>query len=304
MLAKVKKYIKSLKTIISFKCLLATGFYLIDPKQKSFEQVNFMKWMKTLFFKKIHAFIIGGGIIKAGSYAFGTSKSVLLVENGAYIKYFSEERMANFCIRYNIVNLLPYKYSKMLSFDYKKRMIYEERASGTNPCNTLESTVRLLDLYVKNYNETTVQIKQKSDGFDIVYLFQHGDFGHNNIFINLDSLTVVDLDSVNLFPFFYDVFYFLFLRCDWDISKRLFDSGIVYSYFLKLCEKCNYISNIDIYTIYLIEFVKNVTSEKCFFNTFVFAKTIKQKLSQLKNISLYKDAINFIDIFLKENHQK
>lgn len=296
MFKKIKLYLKHHKVVHSFKSLLASGFFVINPRDKTFEQVTFLKCLKSIFKFKIVAIIFGKGNIKAGRYSYGDSKMVLIIENKAFIKYKDRHKFVSFVSKIDVLNLLPYSFPEINQFNYKEKMIVESTVHGINPNDSISSIKDFVNSYNLCFRRVpSIQLPINDDkSIYLHYIFQHGDFGHNNVFINPGKLTVVDLDSINLYPLFYDLFFFLFLKCNWSITKTLMETSFIFDECEKIAEKFNFILTNDLYLCYLEAFIYSVTSEKEIYNRFVFANELLTKINSLNILKLtaYSRRIN------------
>lgn len=110
------------------------------------------------------------------------------------------------------LNKLSYQ-KPLISFDEEKSMVILERVYGNH--QTSEEYFALFCDYL--LDKLRVQITNKiGDDRDAVldkgfYVVQHGDCKNSNIIWNDYAPTMIDMEAIDLYPLFYDYFYYVFI---------------------------------------------------------------------------------------------
>ena len=227
--------------------------------------------------KKIIWFFRGNGRIEKGTYSYGFSKNALIVGNIVYLKYKVEQRFVDSLRTRDMRFLLPYKHPHIVSFDYNNLIIAEDRIFGISFNATLNTLIKLLRKYTSSFKTNVfynAEIKLLNKKQKVVYCVQHGDFQPENFLIDND-IQVFDLDNINFFPLFYDVFFLVFLHFKNDEIEYLFLSKTLEKSFNELLKNCGIHVEETLFDVYLYVFCKELLSEKNLYNRFLYAKRIR-----------------------------
>ncbi len=189
-------------------------------------------------------------------------------------------------------------------FDDSNQVIIEKRIKNNLEINLEEKFKNILDLNLKlfytkeniyktinfNYNKNNIKdemIRNICDKLEkiniennIPFLYLHGDMWESNIIFNDNGLYVIDWENAKEYPFFYDIFMFMFVEVFSKNNYELLDNFFNSKYDL-IFEK--------IFNIFDFEFTKN--KKKLYFLQFMYFVYLERwsKISNKKyKVKLYE----------------
>lgn len=188
----------------------------LEPGKYFFDNESFSKQNKNdryPFWDKIRIFIRNKsnvGLHASGSCFIGKYKAKLFFEDIIVFYVFNKKRYeitkANYYLFHEKLN---YNFVEYYFCDHDKRIItnvidgvvYNDDAHFQKFLNVI------MDQYVLN---NVVERKQIDDFTNVPFFVQHGDCKNNNILWKLEEPILIDLEAVDSYPIFYDLFYYVF----------------------------------------------------------------------------------------------
>lgn len=131
-------------------------------------------------------------------------------------------------------NSLCYQYAKYIGFDYKKKCSVVNYQTSEGYSKSLDKVIRAAEyilrmnilcnktFYHKFLSEKTVTM-QSAHLSDCVCYVQHGDLALPNVLFNGEEITVIDIDTINIYPALFD---FIRLIIDFpDAFQKFIDNA-------------------------------------------------------------------------------
>lgn len=151
-----------------------------------------------------------------GRYHISPYKYVVIFEDYTY--YLTKERKRYIHIKERLLsfeNKIPYLIPEV-SFDDSRQMMILNTVSG-NQHNDEKHFHQFIQYCFESLKHTDISVKAMAMGEqcrDIVFCVQHGDCNNRNIlWDDYDNITLIDLDDINEYPMFYDLFYYILSVC-------------------------------------------------------------------------------------------
>lgn len=203
---KLNRYINIRKAFKSLSFVLENGMCYIEG-DKFFLIKNIGSHQRFSFkIKSKEKYVT---LLKEGSFKITPYKYLLLGESVVYTVVRGKERFN--CIQEKLTSYrdqLPYK-TMECKFIGKRNLIISNVITGKQ-FNDDAHLKQFIEYYFKHINSKLFANKRVDmNGIkkEIVFYPQHGDCYSKNIFWNGSEPTLIDLDDVDLYPLFYDVFY-------------------------------------------------------------------------------------------------
>lgn len=229
-------------------------------------------------FRKVHISSSEKNIIllKKGSFHLTPYKTILLGENNAF--YFFKN-----LDNYNDVKRRILSLSSSLGFEIMRSEFLDNHALLIS--NIVEGKQfkdeghlsKLMTNLFSLYNAERKDVGERLiDGVDghVLFMVQHGDCHLGNVFWSSNSFSLIDLDDINYYPFFYDIFY-LFLSFYHEKAFDIFRSE-KFRNDVELAAKKHNIADqniVDKYlSAYLYYWVNQMKSDTKFFDIFFYVR--------------------------------
>ncbi len=235
-------------------------------------------------FKKA-TFVLENGKYKINSNAFSLTKSGkyrvkirsknkydILIKEGNYIVtpykflFLNKDIVFSFVRgrqRYEIIKKNFDLYSSNLmfktmdcSFVEEKNLIVSNCVKGDQYSDDYHMFV-LIDFYVKSINKKYLEsflINMSGENIEILFYPQHGDCHAKNIFWNDTEPTLIDLDDIDKYPLFYDIFYYV-IASKHEEAFALFKTKMFQDKLFNFCITNNIKCSEDIVDLYLSAYI-------------------------------------------------
>lgn len=205
---EIQRQKRSLKKM---SLVIQNGTYFIQDKTFCLKNdISSQSFFLKLFRVKIHSKEKVDKSVSSGIFFETPYKRAIVSKDNAF--YFIKDK-SRYCTIKNKVtsyqNLLGYKTMKMC-FDDAHRLITSDHVVG-NIHRDEEHFWLFLDKYFNSYThikKRCVEIDMNGKKSPVWYCPQHGDCHPGNIFWKNDDFTLIDLDDIDDYPLFYDVFYY------------------------------------------------------------------------------------------------
>lgn len=149
--------------------------------------------------------------IKEGRYLITPYKLLFMNEEIVFSFVRGDQRFSDIKDNFNLYSArLPYK-TMDCSFDDNEKLIVSNHVNGVQN-NDENHMWRFIDYYFASIQQKYIEmksLKMSSEQKNIFYYPQHGDCHSKNIFWKENTPTLIDIDDVDSYPLFYDVFYYV-----------------------------------------------------------------------------------------------
>lgn len=211
----VKRYIWWIKFINRFKQYFSNGLYFVHC-DSIHKKVELRPFIIVLSFKhKIKSdnscFMLAYAdknwsqkyVVKKGPFVFSlyskTNSNSFLERTNKYIneivydhpEYFLLNKQRGYSIS-SFINGESYIYSEERCIDAAKYILTKNARST------------FIDAY--NYDDKRTRFQNASETYTFVSYLQHGDLALNNVLFNKTKITIIDFDTVDIYPALYDFF--------------------------------------------------------------------------------------------------
>lgn len=205
---KLKQYINIRKAFKSLSFVLENGMYCIEGESFFLIKDN---GSHHRFSFKIKSKDKCMALLKEGSFKITPYKYLLLGESVVCTVVRGKERFN--CIQEKLTsyrNQLPYR-TMECKFVNKRNLIISNVITGKqfNDDAHLEQFIEYYFKHIDSKFFVNKRIDMNGIKKEVVFYPQHGDCYSKNIFWSDLEPTLIDIDDVDLYPLFYDVFYHL-----------------------------------------------------------------------------------------------
>lgn len=226
-------------------CLRENRFYLVQKNNK----IHCLKILVRS--KEKNPYLLDEGIFKITPYKilFMDDKMVFTFVNGKDRFHAIKENINHYSSK------LPYK-TMSASYITNRHLIISNVVKGVQYSDD-EHLLMLIDHYLREIKITFLDKKQldmSGISKDVLFYPQHGDCHSKNIFWNSQIPTLIDLDDVDLYPLFYDVFYYI-IASKHEGAFSFFRTKEFEKWLKDFCDKKHITVPDDIIDFYLASYV-------------------------------------------------
>lgn len=224
---KVKRYFQIKRALKYAKYLLANGQYYVDDKTICKLDANKNKH----FYEKFKVKTKKKNITPVEWLYFTITKykKIFVSEDQCYFYIKSRKRYELFKNNYSkYAQMLPYKHINLNFYDENK-MVIGETAKGTKFRNNerFEETLNLLFDTNLSQEVDYKNLLVNDENIEVPFFVQHGDFKNSNVIWNETDYCLIDLEEVNEYPAFYDLFFYVFLSKPQTFIETLFSDFFI-----------------------------------------------------------------------------
>lgn len=175
-------------------------------KIKSKKKINFIVKGGRFFETQYKRCLIGTN--KVFSFIKGKNRYLLIKEN-----YLSNKNK----LPYDIPSAIFVDKYKLIILNYVKGEFYSDSHHFNEVLDYLFSSYIDIKATLKN-------VKLDKTDFSLQFCSQHGDCHMKNIVWHDSTFTFIDVDDINNYPLFYDLFYFIFHSLKFDEINKLLNN--------------------------------------------------------------------------------
>lgn len=263
MISRLLLHFKKIRYFKNGKTYLKDGVYYLDGQ--SFYQLNSNRkdikpWNKVKIQKKNKLYSTE---YSSGIYVVGQYKAKFLFKDYIVFFVYSRKRFCETMEKYNsYVSFITYDVASY-SFDVSKKMIATTMINGERH-NDDSHFNAFINKICEQYLPSKIYQKKDINNFkNIPFFIQHGDCKNSNIIWQGNKPILIDLEAIDSYPIFYDLFYYIFITKKENTTEVLDDIRTsIINVLYKIKSNCDF-DPLDYYLSCYFAFLCNYISKKC-----------------------------------------